>query len=94
MKYRPLYDNLVIKLEKVSEKTQSGIILPGSSKEKPHMGEVVAMGEGKLMENGTLLPLKVKIGDKVIFKSFAPTELPNEEELVVISESDILVVIE
>lgn len=94
MKYRPLHDNIVVKLEKAQEKTQSGIILPGANKEKPHMGEVIAVGEGKLLENGQVRAVSVKVGEKVVFKGYAPTELPNEEEIVVISESDILAVIE
>lgn len=94
MQYRPLYDNIVVKLEKASEKTESGIILPTAAKEKPHQGEVVAVGEGKLLENGQIRPVSVKVGQKVVFKSYAPSELPNETELVVISESDILAVIE
>jgi chaperonin GroES len=94
MNYRPLYDNIVVKLMKAQEKTESGIILPGASKEKPHQGEVVSVGEGKLLDNGQVRPLAVKVGQKVIFKSYAPSELPNEEELVVISESDVLAVIE
>ena len=93
MNYKPLRDNLLVKLEKNKEKTVSGIIIPEGSKEKPQTGEVVAVGEGKVLENGQVRPLSVKVGDRVIFKSYAPSELPDEEDLAVISESDVLVII-
>lgn len=94
MTYRPLHDNILVKLNKHEEKTKTGIFLPGASKEKPQIGTIVAIGEGKILENGTVRKMAVKIGDKVVFRSYAPTELPNEEELAVISEADVIAVVE
>lgn len=94
MTYRPLHDNILVKLNKTEEKTKTGIFLPGASKEKPQIGTIVAIGEGKILENGTVRKMAVKIGDKVVFRSYAPTELPNEEELAVISEADVIAVVE
>lgn len=94
MTYRPLHDNILVKLNKNEEKTKTGIFLPGASKEKPQIGTIVAIGEGKILENGTVRKMAVKIGDQVVFRSYAPTELPNEEELAVISEADVIAVIE
>ena len=95
MSIKPLYDNIVVKLSKQEGTTASGIIIPDSAKkEQPSKGEVVAVGEGKLLVSGEIKELKVKVGDVVIFKSYAPSEIPDEDELVIISESDVLGVIE
>jgi chaperonin GroES len=94
-KYKPLNDHILIKPINTDEVSKAGIILPETvNKEKPEKGEVVAIGPGKLLENGERAPMSVKVGDKVIFKKYAPDELPGEEDLMVIKEEDILAIIE
>ncbi|WP_457626679.1 co-chaperone GroES [Persephonella sp.] len=92
----PLYDRVVIKpAEEVEEKTPSGIIIPDTAKEKPSEGEVIAVGEGRLLENGEIKPLKVKVGDRVIYSKYAGNEfVVDGEELIVLREDDILAIIE
>lgn len=95
-KLRPLNDKVIIKPIEDDEKTKAGIILPETAeKEKPEKGEVVAVGPGKLLENGTRAPMSVKVGDKVIFKKYSPDEIKiDKEEYLVIDESDIIGIIE
>ncbi len=95
-KLKPLYDKIVVKrFEEQEQKTPSGIIIPDSAKEKPQMGEVVAVGEGKLLNNGQIVPPKVKEGDVVIFGKYAGTEVELEgEKYLVMSEDEILAVVE
>ncbi len=95
-KIRPLYDRVVVKpAEEAEEKTPSGIIIPDTAKEKPSEGEVVAVGEGRLLENGEIAPLKVKVGDKVIYSKYAGNEfVVDGEELIVLREDDILAIVE
>ena len=92
----PLYDRVVIKpVEEAEERTPSGIIIPDTAKEKPSEGEVVAVGEGKLLENGEIKPLKVKVGDKVIYSKYAGNDIVVDgEELIILREDDILAIIE
>jgi len=92
----PLYDRVVIKpVEEAEERTPSGIIIPDTAKEKPSEGEVVAVGEGRLLENGEIKPLKVKVGDKVIYSKYAGNDIVIDgEELIILREDDILAVIE
>ena len=71
MKIRPLYDRVVVRRKEEETTSAGGIVLPGSAKEKPNQGEVIAVGEGKLPENGELRPVGVKAGDKVIFGQYA-----------------------
>ncbi len=92
MQYTPLYDNIVVKLSRQDDKTASGIIIPDNSQEKPTKGEVIAVGEGRALDNGTVRTMRVKVGDTVLFKGYAPTEIPGEEDLVVISEADVLAI--
>jgi len=96
MKLKPLHDNVVIKPMSVEETTASGIFLPdNANKEKPEKGEVLAVGPGKIMDNGQLKPMNVKVGDKVMFKKYSPDEIKiDEEEYLLISEGDILGVLE
>lgn len=96
MKLKPLFNNVVLKPLKKEEMTKSGLVLPDSSdKEKPERGEIVAVGSGKILDNGQLLPLTVKVGDKVIFKKYSPDEFKeNGEEYLVLSESDIIAILE
>ena len=94
MKLKPLGDKVVIKLLEAEEKTKSGIVLPDTAKEKPHQGEIMAVGTGKVMDNGEKVPLDVKVGDKVIFSKFAGTEVKLDgEEYLILSERDILAIV-
>ena len=96
MKIRPLNDRVVVRREEEEETTAGGIVLPGSAKEKPNQGEVVAVGDGKVLDNGEVRPLTVKVGDKVVFASYAGSQTikDGDEELIVMSESEIFGVIE
>ena len=98
MKIRPLHDRVVIKRVEAEEKTASGIVLPGNAAEKPDMGEVVAVGNGKILENGNVRPIAVKAGDKVVYKTSYPNTVQNVKvdgkDLLIMSEEDILGVIE
>ena len=91
---KPLYDNVVLKRKEVEKKTASGIILTDTSKNTPSIGEIVAVGNGKLVED-KLVPLTVKVGDTVVYKEYATTMVKyDNEEYLIVSESDILAVIE
>ena len=93
--YKPLNDHVLIKPINEDEVSKSGIILPDTvDKEKPEKGEVVAVGQGKLLENGQRAPISVKVGDQVIFKKYSPDELPGDEDLLMIKEEDIMAIIE
>lgn len=93
---RPINDRLIVKALTKEEKTLSGIILPDTaSKERPEQGEVIAVGPGRVLDNGSVAPMHVKIGDKVVFKKYAPDEFEiDEKDFLVISESDVLAIIE
>lgn len=96
MQLRPLHDRLVVKASSKEEVTASGIILPDTvDKERPEQGEVIAVGPGRLMDNGQRAAMSVKVGDKVVFKKYSPDEIKIEEkEYLVLSESDVMAVIE
>jgi chaperonin GroES len=95
MKIRPLNDRVIVQRIAEEEVTKGGIIIPDSAKEKPQEGKVVAVGTGKVLENGTKLPMDVKVGDKILFGKYAGTEIKIEgEELLMMREDDILGVIE
>lgn len=96
MKLKPLFNQVIIKPAIQEEITKSGIVLPGSvDKERPEKGEVLAVGPGKILENGQILAMSVKVGDQVIFKKYSPDEIKiNGEELLILSESDIVAIIE
>ena len=96
MNLKPLGDNVIVKPIEENETTKSGIVLPDTiDKEKPEKGEVVAIGQGKLMENGQRASMNVKVGEKVMFKKYSPDEIKVEgEDYFVISESDIIAIIE
>ena len=95
MNFRPLHDRVVIKALEQEEKTKGGIIIPDTAKEKPQEGEVIAVGPGTRDENGTLVALDVKTGDRVLFGKWSGTEVKIDgEELLIMKESDILGVIE
>ena len=93
---RPLGDKVVIRPQKEEEKTKSGIVLPATAeKEKPEQGEVIAVGPGKMTEDGKLVPMSVKVGDTVLFQKYGPTEIKLEgTEYLVVSEGDVLAVLE
>ena len=93
MKIRPLSDRLVVKRTQEEEKTKGGIIIPDTAKEKPLEGVVVAVGSGKALKNGKVVPLDVKAGDKVLFGKYSGTEVKVDgEELVLLREDDVLAV--
>lgn len=95
MAIRPLNDRVVVKRLEAEEKTASGIVLPGSAAEKPDMGEVVAVGNGKLLDNGERQKVDVKVGDKVIFGKYSgQTVKVDGEELLVMREEDIFGIVE
>lgn len=95
MKIRPLYDRVVIKRVDAEEKTASGIVLPGNAAEKPDMGLVIAVGEGKVLDNGGVRAPAVKAGDKVIFGKYSgQTVKVDGDELLVMREEDIMGVVE
>jgi len=95
MKMRPLHDRIVVKRIDDEAKTKGGIIIPDTAKEKPQQGRVVAVGNGKLLEDGTIRPLDVHKGDKVLFTRYSGTEIQIEgEEHLIIREDDVLGVLE
>ena len=95
MAIRPLHDRVVIKRLEAEEKTASGIVLPGSATEKPDMGEVQAVGNGKVLDNGDVRALQVKVGDKVIFGKYSGQAVKVDgNELLVMREDDIMGVVE
>jgi chaperonin GroES len=95
MKFRPLHDRVVVRRIEEDERTKGGIIIPDTAKEKPQQGEVVAAGPGARDEKGTIQPLDVKPGDRVLFGKWSGTEvIIDGEELLVMKESDILGVLE
>ena len=94
MKIRPLHDRVVIKRLEAEEKTASGIVLPGAAAEKPDMGEVIAIGNGKILEDGSVRALELKVGDKVIFGKYSgQTVKVDGEELMVMKEDDVMGVV-
>ncbi|AEB99672.1 MULTISPECIES: co-chaperone GroES [Selenomonas] len=91
---RPLGDRVVIKVSEGDMKTASGIVLPDTAKEKPQEGEVVAVGTGKMLDNGTRAQMEVKTGDKVIFSKYSGSEVKvDEQNYLIVRESDILAVL-
>ena len=95
MKFRPLHDRVVVRRIEQDEKTAGGIIIPDTAKEKPMEGEIIAAGPGASNENGQLVPLDVKVGDRVLFGKWSGTEVKLDgEELMIMKESDIMGIIE
>ena len=91
MKFRPLHDRVVVKRLDSEEKTKGGIIIPDTAKEKPQEGEVVAVGDGKILNNGTRVAMDVKVGDRILFGKYAGSEVKLDgEELLIMREEDIL----
>ena len=92
---KPLGDRVVIRVAKEEEKTVGGIVLASVAKEKPQTGEVIAVGEGRVLENGTKVPMEVKIGDTVMFEKYSGTEVELDgEEYIIVKQSDILAIME
>jgi chaperonin GroES len=90
-KFRPLHDRVVVKRIEAEEKTQGGIIIPDTAKEKPSQGEITAVGPGGRDETGKLIPIDIKVGDRVLFGKWSGTEVTIEgEEVLIMKESDIM----
>lgn len=95
MQLKPLNDRVVVKRIEEEQKTAGGIIIPDSAKEKPIQGEVMAVGNGKVLEDGSRRPLDLKVGDLVLFGKYAGTDIKVEgEELLIMREDDILAIVE
>ncbi len=95
MKVRPLYDRVLVKRLNTEEKTKGGIIIPDTAKEKPQEGKVISTGKGKLLEDGSIRPLDIKVGDKVLFGKYGGTEINIEgDEYLILREEEILAIIE
>jgi chaperonin GroES len=95
LKIRPLQDRILLKRVKEEEKSKGGIIIPDTAKEKPIEGEVIAVGSGKILEDGTVRKVDLKVGDRVLFGKYAGTEVKIDgEERLIVREEDILGVIE
>ena len=95
MQIRPLHDRVLIERMEEEQKTAGGIIIPETAKERPQRGKVIAVGKGRIQENGEIIPPTVKEGDKVLFAKYAGTEIKvNNEEYLVMREDDILAIVE
>ena len=95
MKFRPLHDRVLVRRIEENEKTAGGIIIPDTAKEKPQEGEIIAAGPGACSDDGKVTPLDVKVGDRVLFGKYSGTEVRIDgEDLLIMSESDILGVVE
>jgi chaperonin GroES len=95
MKFRPLHDRLLIRRVQAEEKSKGGIIIPDTAKEKPIEGTVIAVGNGKILEDGSVRKLEVKAGDKVLFGKYSGTEIKIEgEEHVILREEEVLGIVE
>ncbi len=95
MKLRPLQDRVLVKRIAEEEKTKGGIIIPDTAKEKPQEGKIIAVGKGKVNDEGKLIPLQVKVGDKILFGKYSGSEIKIDgEEHLIMREEDILGVVE
>ncbi len=94
MKFRPLHDRVVVRRKEQDEKTAGGIIIPGTAQDKPQEGEILAVGQGHMNDNGDVRPLDVKVGDTVLFTKWSGTEVTiDDEDLMIMKESDIMGII-
>jgi len=94
MKVRPLHDRLLVRRIEEKETAKGGIIIPDTAKEKPQKGEVLAAGNGKVLENGTKLPLDVKVGDKILFGKYSGTEIKIDgEDVLILREEEVLAIL-
>jgi chaperonin GroES len=95
VKIRPLHDRVIVRRLEEERKSAGGIVIPDTAKEKPVQGEVLAVGNGKLLENGDIRPLDVKVGDKILFGKYSGTDVKlGSDELLVMREEDIMGVVE
>jgi chaperonin GroES len=95
MKVRPLHDRVIVKRLEEERTSPGGIVIPDTAAEKPVQGKIIAVGKGKILENGTVRPLDVKVGDKILFGKYGGTEVRVDgEDLLVMREEDIMAVIE
>ena len=96
MKIRPLHDRVVVRRQEEEQTTAGGIVLPGSAKEKPNQGEVIAVGSGRVLDNGDVRAIDVKVGDTIVFGKYAGSDTieVDGEELIILSESDIKAIVE
>lgn len=95
MKFRPLYDRILVERVESEEKTKGGIIVPDTAKEKPQQGKVIAVGQGKRLEDGKLIPLEVKAGDTILFGKYSGSEIKIEgNEYLIMKEDDVLGLVE
>jgi chaperonin GroES len=95
MKIVPVNDKIVVKRVEAESKTAGGIVLPDTAKEKPKQGKILSVGDGKLLDNGRRVPFQVKAGDRVLFTSYAGNEVTIDgEELLIMTEDDILAVVD
>lgn len=95
MNIQPLGDRILVKPQEAETKTKGGIVLPDTAKEKPHEGKVVAVGKGKVLDNGNIQALEVKVGDKVLYGKYSGNEITTKEgeELLIMREEDILAIL-
>jgi chaperonin GroES len=95
MKIRPLHDRVIVKREEQERKSAGGIVIPDTATEKPTFGKVIAVGKGKILENGDVRPVDLTVGDRILFGKYSGTEVKMDgDELVVMREEDIMAVIE
>ena len=95
MKFRPLYDRILVERVESEEKTKGGIIVPDTAQEKPQQGKVIAVGQGKRLEDGKLIPLEVKAGDTILFGKYSGSEIKVEgNEYFIMKEDDVLGLVE
>ena len=95
MKIRPLHDRVIVKREDEERKSPGGIVIPDTAAEKPIRGKIVAVGKGKILENGNVRPLDLKVGDKILFGKYGGTEVKVDgEEYLVMREEDVMAIIE
>ncbi|MCD6595113.1 co-chaperone GroES [bacterium] len=95
MQFKPLYDRVIIRPLEEQEVKKGGIIIPDTAKERPQEGEIIEVGEGKLTDDGKVIPLKVKKGDKILFSKYAGTEIEfDNQEYLIMRESDVLAIVE
>jgi chaperonin GroES len=94
MKVRPLHDRLLVRRIEEKETAKGGIIIPDTAKEKPQKGEVLAVGNGRILDNGTKIALEVKVGDKILFGKYSGTEIKIDgEDVLIFREDDVLAII-
>lgn len=94
MAVQPLGDRILVKALEAEEKTKGGIVLPDTAKEKPQEGKVIAVGKGKLLEDGTIRPLEVKVGDVILYGKYSGTEINhNGDDYLILKEDDVLAIV-